>query len=94
MDYLLDKDHWASLVRDFKDSERQYDIPADKSKQLALDILATVRGLLTSQVQLFKEHRGEKYEMMVKKLNSMYDEGAVRRILDDDEFWEATFRIR
>jgi hypothetical protein len=94
MDYLLDKDHWASMVRDFKDSEREYNMSAYKSGLLAEDILATVRGLLTSQVQLFKEHRGEKYEMMVKKLNSMYDEGAVRRILDDDEFWEATFRIR
>ena len=93
MDYLLDKDHWASLVRDFKDSEREYNISAYKSGLLAEDILATVRGRIR-QMQLFKEHRGEEYEMMVKKLNSLYDEGAVRRILDDDEFWEATFRIR
>jgi hypothetical protein len=94
MDYLLDKDHWRSLVLDFKDSERQYDIPADKSKQLALDILETVRRLSKNKIQLFKEHRGEEYEMMVKKLNSLYDEGAVRRLLNEDEFWDATFRLR
>jgi hypothetical protein len=93
MDYLLDKDHWASLVRDFKDSEREYNISAYNSEQLARDILATVRGRIR-QMQLFKEHRGEEYEMMVKKLNSLYDEGAVRRLLDQDEFWEATFRLR
>lgn len=97
MDYLLDKEHWASLVRDFKDSEREHNIPAYNSEQLARDILAFVRGRIRDrgrQLQLFKEHRGEEYEAMVKQLNSLYDEGAVKRILQDDEFWEATFRLR
>jgi hypothetical protein len=93
MDYLLYKEHWASLVRDFKDAEREHNIPAYNSEQLARDILVFVRSRIR-QLQLFKEHRGEEYELMVKTLNLSYDEGAVRRILQDDEFWEATFRLR
>jgi hypothetical protein len=93
MDYLLDKEHWASLVRDFKDAEREHNIPAYNSEQLTRDILVFVRSRIR-QLQLFKEHRGEEYELMVKTLNLSYDEGAVRRILQDDEFWEATFRLR
>lgn len=97
MDYLLNKEHWASLVRDFKDAEREHNIPAYNSEQLARDILVFVRASASGrsrQLQLFKEHRGEEYELMVKTLNLSYDEGAVRRILQDDEFWEATFRLR
>ena len=93
MDYLLAKEHWASLVRDFKDAEREYDIPAYNSECLARDILGAVRGRIR-QLKLFREHRGEEYETMVTKLNELYDPTSVKRILEDEEFWEATFTLR
>jgi len=94
MDYYLTLEHWNSIVRGMKDSEREFDIPARKTEDLAKTILRVVRSTRFRQGLLFKQKRGEEYEKFVEKLNSDYDPEAVHRALDNDEFWEACFSLR
>ena len=95
MDYYLTLEHWNSIVRVMKDTEREeYEIPAQATSDLAKDVLRTIRSTRFRQGLLFKQKRGEEYEAFVEKLNDTYDHGAVKRILDDDEFWEVCFSLR
>jgi hypothetical protein len=94
MDYFLTLEHWTSIVRKIKDEELEYEISAYKTGQLAKDILTTIRSSRFRQAVLFREKRGEEYERFVTKLNVIYDPEAVKRILDNDEFWEACFSLR
>ena len=93
MDYYLTLEHWNSLVRNMKDSEREFDVSPYDTERLAKDILRVIRSRLR-QGLLFKQHRGEEYEQFVEKLNTDYDSEAVKRALDNDEFWEACFSLR
>ena len=94
MDYYLTLEHWNSIARNMKDSEREHDIPARKTEQLAKDILRFIRSTRFRQGALFKQRRGEEYEKFVEKLKEDYDPEAVARALDNDEFWEACFSLR
>jgi hypothetical protein len=94
MDHYLTIEHWASIVRNMKDSEREFEIPAYTTECLARDILGVIRTTRFRQGTLFKEHRGEEYEQFVEKLNFTYDPDAVKRALDNDEFWELCFSLR
>uniref|UniRef100_A0A6C0F2B5 Uncharacterized protein n=1 Tax=viral metagenome TaxID=1070528 RepID=A0A6C0F2B5_9ZZZZ len=94
MDYYLTLDHWSSIVRQLKDDEREYDILAQDTSDLAKDILLVIRSTRFKQGVLFKQKRGEEYEKFVEKLNDTYDHGAVKRILSNDEFWEVSFSLR
>jgi hypothetical protein len=94
MDHYLTLDYWASIVRMMKDSEREFDIPAYTTEQLAKDILRVIRNTRFRQAALFKEHRGEEYEMFIESLNSNYNAEAVKRAVENEEFWEACFSLR
>jgi hypothetical protein len=94
MDYFLTLEYWTSIVRKIKDEERENDISAYKTGQLAKDILTFIRSSRFRQIVLFREKRGEEYERFVAKLKVIYDHDAVNRILDNDEFWEACFSLR
>ena len=94
MDYYLTLEHWNSMVRRMKDAEREYDIPAGATSDLAKDILLVIRSTRFRQGVLFKQKRGEEYEKFVETLTATYDSGAVKRMLDDDEFWEVCFSLR
>jgi hypothetical protein len=94
MDYFLTLEHWSSIVRKIKDEELEYDVPAYRTGQLAKEILTFIRSSRFRQALLFREKRGEEYERFVEKLNVIYDSEAVKRILDNDEFWEACFSLR
>jgi methylase of polypeptide subunit release factors len=94
MDYYLTLDHWSSIVRQLKDDEREHDILAQATSDLAKDILLVIRSTRFKQGVLFKQKRGEEYEKFVEKLNDTYDHGAVKRILSNDEFWEVSFSLR
>ena len=94
MDHYLTLDHWVSIVRNMKDSEREFDIPAYTTEQLAGDILRVVRTTRFRQGALFKEHRGEEYETFIESLNSNYNPEAVKRAVENEEFWEACFSLR
>ena len=94
MDYFLTLEHWTSIVRKIKDEELEYEISAYKTGQLAKEILTFIRSARFRQALLFREKRGEEYERFVEKLKIIYDPDAVKRILDNDEFWEACFSLR
>lgn len=94
MDYFLTLELWTSIVRKIKDEEREYDVPAYITGQLAKEILTFIRSARFRQALLFREKRGEEYERFVEKLNINYDPESVKRILDNDEFWEACFSLR
>jgi hypothetical protein len=76
-----------------KDSEKEFDVSPYDTERLAKDILGAVRSRLR-QGLLFKQHRGEEYDLFVEKLNTEYNPEAVKRALDNDEFWEACFSLR
>jgi hypothetical protein len=94
MDYYLTLEHWNSIVRRLKDEERENEIPAQETSDLAKDILRHIRSARFRQGLLFKQKRGEEYEAFVEGLNKTYDQGLVGRILNNDEFWEVCFSLR
>ena len=94
MDYYLTLEHWNSIVRAMKDSEREYDILPAATTNLAKDILRHIRSTRFRQGVLFKQKRGEEYETFVETLKIEYDPGAVQRAIDNDEFWEVCFSLR
>jgi len=94
MDYYLTLEHWNSIVRRMKDEERENDIPAQETSDLAKDILRHIRSARFRQGLLFKQRRGEEYEEFVEMLNKTYEPGLVGRMLDNDEFWEVCFSLR
>lgn len=94
MEYYLTLEHWNAIVRHMKDSEREFDVSAYKTEQLAKDILRVIRATRFRQALLFKQHRGEEYEKFVENLHFNYEPAAVTRALTNDEFWEACFSLR
>jgi hypothetical protein len=94
MDYYLTLEHWNSIVRTMKDSEREFGVSAYKTELLAKKIVQVVRSARFRQASLFKQHRGEEYEKFIESLGKDYNPDAVKRALDNDEFWEACFSLR
>lgn len=92
--YLL-KDHWAQLVNEFKDSERDtYNHDGYATEQLSLDILDHIRITRFRQWPLFSQKRGEEFEMMMAKLEKRgHDAEAIKRYLDTDELWATTLDL-
>ena len=89
MDYYLTLEHWSAIVRTMKDEGDPY-----KTERLAKDILRVIRNARFRQALLFKQKRGEEYELFLEKLNTEYDPELVKQTLDNDEFWEACFSLR
>jgi len=89
MDYYLTLEHWSAIVRTMKDEGDPY-----QTERLAKDILRVIRNARFRQGLLFKQKRGEEYELFVEKLNREYDPELVKQTLDNDEFWEACFSLR
>ena len=89
MDYYLTLEHWSAIVRTMKDEGDPY-----QTERLAKDILRVIRNARFRQGLLFKQKRGEEYELFLEKLNKDYDPELVKQTLDNDEFWEACFSLR
>lgn len=89
MDYYLTLEHWSAIVRTMKDDGDPY-----QTERLAKDILRVIRNARFRQGLLFKQKRGEEYELFLEKLNKDYDPELVKQTLDNDEFWEACFSLR
>jgi hypothetical protein len=92
--YLL-KDHWAQLVNEFKDSEREsFDQDGYATEQLSLDILDHLRITRFRQWTLFVQRRGEEFEMFMAKLEKRgHNPDAVKRFLDDENLWKTTIEL-
>ena len=92
MDYYLTLEHWSAIVRTMKDEETE--ATPYQTERLAKEILRVIRNARLRQGLLFKQKRGEEYELFVEKLNSEFNPEVVKRALDNDEFWEACFSLR
>jgi hypothetical protein len=87
-------DHWAQLVRDFKDSEKQYDIEPRDSELLAMAIVDWIQVTPIRQWNLFIQKRGEDFDKLRAKLEAKgFDDQAVQRFLEEDELWKVSLEL-
>ena len=94
MDYYLLMNHWAELVRAFKDSEKEFGIDAYETERLAREILDYIRYKRIRQWTLFVQKRGEEFEKMMEMLYEMeYDIKAAQRFLENEELWKVTLEM-
>lgn len=95
MDLYLLKDHWAQLVNQFKDSEREeYDQDGYSTENLAMDILDYARFTRFRQWTLFVQKRGEEFEKMMERLEKRgHSLEAARRFLEEEELWKTTIEL-
>ena len=93
MDYLIKTEHWSALVRDLKDSEKEYDVSAYDTEELAQCILRYARTTRFRQYALFTQQRGKEYEDMIAELQKRFTPEAITRVLAEDEFWKATLAL-
>ena len=87
-------DHWAQLVRDFKDSEKAYDIEPRDSELLAMAIVDWIQGTPIRQWNLFVQKRGEDFDKLMAKLETKgFDGQAVQRYLEEEELWKVSLEL-
>jgi hypothetical protein len=87
-------DHWAQLVRDFKDREKTYDIEPRDSELLAMAIVDFIQGTPIRQWNLFVQKRGEEFDKLMAKLEAKgFDSEAIQRYLDEEELWKVTLEL-
>ena len=94
MQYYILQNEWGSLVRNFKDAEKEHEREPYASEQLALGILDYVRYTSIRQYKMFQQKRGEEFERMLEFLKSReHDADAVQRFLENDSLWETTLEL-
>lgn len=94
MQYYALQNHWGSLVRNFKDEEKQYDRAPYDTDQLALAILDYIRYTSIRQYKLFQQKRGEEFERMIDTLKKReHDADAMKRYLEEDDLWAITLEL-
>lgn len=93
MDSYLLADHWAGLVRDFKDLERQEGNSGYEAEKLCRFVLDYIRNGRFRQYNLFTQKRGEEFERMYERLTSEFNEEPVKRFLEEDELWKTTLEM-
>ena len=87
-------DHWAQLVRDFKDREKAYDIEPRDSELLAMAIVDWIQVTPIRQWNLFVQKRGEDFDKLRAKLEAKgFDDQAVQRFLEEDELWKVSLEL-
>ena len=87
-------DQWASLVREFKDSEKEHGIDPRDSEQLALAIVDFIRYTRIRQWNLFIQKRGEEYEkMMAVLVDREFNQKAVERFVEEEDRWKVTLEM-
>lgn len=91
--YLVLSGEWCLLVNDFKDAEMKNKIPHSITEDLARKILRFIRLVKLKQPNLFHEHRGEEYEIFMKRMTDEFPEQLVTRMVSDEDFWETTWEL-
>ena len=87
-------DHWARLVREFKDSEKAYDIEPRDSELLAMAIVDWIQVTPIRQWNLFVQKRGEDFDKLMAKLETKgFDSQAVQRYLEEEELWKVRLEL-
>lgn len=91
MEYYILLEHWASLVRKFKDEEKG---DTRASEELSLFILDYIRYTRLRQYNLFTQKRGEEFERMVTIAEQKgHDVEALRRFIENDERWTTALEL-
>lgn len=94
MDRYLLQEHWASLVRRFKDSERAYDEDPSSTESLVQFLLDWVRYTRMRNYSLFTQKRGEDFEQLLHRTEQAgHSVDALRRFIEDDERWDTTLTL-
>jgi excinuclease UvrABC ATPase subunit len=94
MDRYLLQEQWASMIRNLKDSEKEYGVSAYTTEQMAQTILRYIRYTRIRQYNLFQQKRGEDFEKMITQLKQDgYSEEAIQRYLENEELWTTTLRL-
>lgn len=91
MEYYILLEHWSSLVRKFKDEERE---DTKTAEDVALFLLDYIRYTRFRQYNLFTQKRGEEFERMVDILEKKeLPVEMLRRFIEDDERWKTTLEL-
>jgi len=93
MDRYLLQEHYASLVRQFKDSEKEFNQEGRASELLASSFLSIVRYARIRQYKLFIQKRGEEFEKVMAHLEKEHDPDALRRFVENDELWTTMLEL-
>lgn len=94
LERYLQQEHWASIVRDLKESESVFGHDAYTTERLTHEILRYIRYTRIRQYNLFTQRRGEDFEHLMTCIGAMeFDMGSVRRVVDNDEFWKMTLEL-
>lgn len=94
MDDYIAMEDWAEIVRDFKDSEKDFGMEPRESEQLALKILDFIRYTRIRQWTLFVQKRGEEYDRMIQGLTEAgFLPMAIQRFVEDEVRWTATITM-
>ena len=87
-------DHWAQLVRDFKDSEKAYDRTPRESELLALAVVDWIQLTPIRQWNLFVQKRGEDWDRLKAFLEERgQDLEAFQRFVEDEPRWTVTLEL-
>jgi hypothetical protein len=93
MEYRFLLDHWAQLVRSFKDSEKEYDVEPRDSELLAQAALDYAQWTRIRQWNLFSQKRGEDFEKFIEKLKVRFEEEPIRRFVENEELWKVMLEM-
>ena len=87
-------DHWAHLVRDFKDSEKAYGSEPRDSELLAMAIVDFIQVTPIRQWNLFSQKRGEDFDTLMRNLEAKgFDSDAIQRYLAEEDLWKVTLEL-
>ena len=94
MEYYILQNHWGSLVRNFKDDEKNYGQTPYESEQLCQAVLDFITYTTIRQYTLFQQQRGADFERMLAFLvQHEHSLEATKRFLDNDELWKTTLEL-
>jgi hypothetical protein len=82
-------DHWVDTVRDLKDR----DVEPFVTEVICRDILRYIRTKRIRDIGKFTQRLGHEYEAFIASL-ALYDQEHVQHIVMDDDFWNATLKMR
>jgi len=82
-------EEWMSVVRGLKDDS---EIPF-KTEEIAIAIYHDMKRLRIRDKGKFRQRMGPEFESWTMQLADQFPEAAVKEILSDDEFWQATLKI-
>lgn len=82
------------MIRNLKDSEKEFGVSAYTTEQMAQTILRYIRYTRIRQYNLFQQKRGEDFEKMMARLKQDgYSEEAIQRYLENEELWKTTLTL-